>query len=529
MSVSPYNSLQEYFNRLFSLNPYREDIDQEAMFATASELPASCFEEFRNVTEELLTAFLTAQWKINEQTIINKFIDHLEKADYRLRSDADEDEENADSLQSDNRTAGGDSVALVSRRYFRSADWLRALNKGNLPQPLLRSVDAAVQRNRLLPSILKPAFVALHGIDSDAAFEWELEYLKNNTGQLDPDVIRALMQTWRRQDKEPLEAVEWALQWSTNPNLRRQWPAVVEEADLWLREITIQKWLDRQSRRSKHIALLQRLSQKSAVNEQDYWRWTEATIADIGIEIRRFSSLSAAAFSADNSETKKKIQLSLLHRLQNMDSLFTALIIMSDLLPRMPDGAYRLALALFGISHSHLQKWRQDLQENAFSVIQKIFLDNLKSRHPPLETIKKFTFGDRQLYQHLVNYLDIISKNFTSLEDRDAVTETLAINYASFRESDLLAKHIGRRYRHLMSALHEDNLRRLFTDRQYEGISSLETLFDAFSLAASARQYLKTYRSLDSSTAELLGAEEDFTDEVKRLRMKVIDSLCRER
>ncbi|MFW6414171.1 MAG: hypothetical protein ACOCZS_02610 [Verrucomicrobiota bacterium] len=530
MSESSYQRLHEYFNRLLSLNPYREDVNHADMLAAASDLSAEYFDEFRQRFEELLDTFLGAQWKKNEQAVISKFISHIEHADHQLREKVEKEKENRGGEHGYGEAESANSassVALVSCRHFRSADWLRALNKGDVPQPLLRAVDAAIQRNRLLPSILRPAFGALHAIDSDAAFEWELAYLENKSGQLDPDVLRALLQNWRQQKAgvEPHEAVEWALRWSTNANLRRQWPAVVEEADIWLRDLTARRWLIRQSERSETIVFLQRLFRRQSVQEQDYWRWIEAAIADLGIEIRRFTSLSAAASRHHDPEEKEKIQRALLHRLKSMNRLFIALIIVSDLLPRMPDGAYRLALALFGISHTHLQTWRQRLQENAFSIIQKIFLDNLKNQETPLETIKKFTFGDHQLYQHLANHLDIVSKNFTSMEDRDAVTETLAVNYASFRENELLDKNISRRYRHLMAALHEDNLHRLFNESQYREISSLQTLFDAFSLAASARHFLKIYRSLDTSVAALLGAEEDFLYEVKKLRTRLIGRL----
>ena len=523
MSNKNTELLQQYFDKLFYLNPYRNDIDSHEIVELASRVPASSFDYFREQTERLIDSFLCAQWKENERQVVEKYIQAVENSHKALQEQSADDQQ-TESDESQQEVSA--SVALVSSSIKQPAEWYRAIANADLPQPLVKAVDAAVERNRLVESVIEIAFNSLHAIDHQAMLDWELNYLENNRGDLDPDLLRDMLKAWRKINENSRTAIEWAKTWSGNENLRQQWPAITEEADLLLREAALNQWLDKQSPNLNAIVLLKRIQNKSNVSEQTYWRWIEAAIADTGREIRRFVNLSSAT-SKEDEEQARQISATLVHRLQALDKLFTILLIMSDLLPKIPEGAYRLALSFFGISYSELQNWRNKLRDNAAEVIRKLFLEDLKNQRSPLDTIGRFTYGDQPLCQHLANHLDILTKHFTSMEDRDEVAEVLGANYASARESEFLGKVLSKRYRHLMSALHEDNLRRLLSEEQYQQVQNCQTLFDAFALAAEARRYLNRYRALNLPLEELLAAEKEFLKHVRNLRARLISQIIK--
>jgi len=208
-----------------------------------------------------------------------------------------------------------------------------------------------------------------------------------------------------------------------------------------------------------------------------------------------------------------------LREVYTISAMLTPVLLLADLLLDTPDGAYRFALAFFGLLGSGRERWEKHLLRMAERAVRRNFLRGLRQDIPPLETIRRLGFGDKALVQRLAGELDWITKRFDSYRQREKVVAQLAVYYASYREGPLLAVEIGRRYRNLMRVVHEDNLRRILTSEQFAEVDQLSVL------SADARRFLSRRRALNTSLEEMLAAEMDFVHSVRRRRLHLIHKL----
>jgi hypothetical protein len=151
-----------------------------------------------------------------------------------------------------------------------------------------------------------------------------------------------------------------------------------------------------------------------------------------------------------------------------------------------------------------------------------MFLRALRDGRKPIEIIHQLTFGDRSAFMRMHRELDFETANFDSVKQRERAVRYLAVFYASFRESQLLAAEIARRYRNLMRLLHEDNLRRVLFAEHLEEARSSAMVRELSSIAAEARRYLSRRRTLEDELEDLVAEEAVFMNSIRHRRLAVV-------
>jgi len=482
----------------------------------AGQTDSRHFPRLAGLAQRLIDSYLSSPWKREEQQILGEYFHYIEQAS-RLLAAAGEL-----NIDVDTRGAGEQSVALVPRHLYSSLDWCKVVNKARIPRTVIRAVDAARRRNQLLYSVIEEVFAIMHRVDLDRSIEWETVYLEKNRGDLDSDLVRDLLRAWRRERELPRSALEWAFKWSADRNIERQWPAVTREADLLLRKHALTSWQDRERSGSANLAHLRLLLERQDRGDKPLLEWLESSITDIGSSVHFFVDLSRALLADPNEATADWRRAALLREIRKVEALFPPVLVLGDLILSVPNGAYGFALAFFGLTGDNRRNWEQRVHEFSRRTLLKAFLNDLRRGIGPLETIRRFCYGDRDLFLRMMSHLDFATSEFDSLEEREKVIEELAVYYASYHENELLAAEVARRYRDLMRVLHEDSLRRVLSPQQFAEVEHCEVLRDLASIAADARRYLARRRALDTDLEHMVAAELDFATAVRQRRLVLI-------
>ncbi|MEI8078135.1 MAG: hypothetical protein WCH61_00720, partial [bacterium] len=398
------------------------------------------------------------------------------------------------------------------------------------PKPLLQGVYAASERHRATSSVFDTLFTVMHRLDNRRAFAWELAFLKAQAGRLDPDLTRDLLHVWQHEPDPPAAALAWALKWAADGNLERQWPAVTAAADLLLRRAALQRWSAcaaawpalnafRQLRRHSASA--------GTSNDEPFRVWCEAAAAEIGERVRFFLDTGSRLATSSPAEAATSSladwrRAALRRELAAVTALFTPVLLLADLPLNTAGGTRGFALALFGFAPDHENAWRHRFEDQAARAIRRLFLWGLRQGTPAGVIVKRLCFGDERLWCQLAGTLDLNSKEFDSLPQRERVIARLAVHYLSRRETQLLATEIGRRYRSLMRALHADHLHRLLGEAPPAPPPGAPTLAEIMGLAAEARRYLARRRDLRLDLDELTAAELAFATAVRQRRLRLI-------
>jgi len=502
-------ALREGMTQFFRLNREVCEPQLRKLYAIADELGASVFHGFAELASRLVRHYAQAPWKVAEARLMREYFDRVEQAT-RLLSEAgkiDGMPPPADEQQ---------SMALVSPRLFSALGWCKVMSDASIPGDMMRGVDAIRRRNELVESVLEPMFVILHRIDHGMACAWEADFLEENRGKVDADVARDMMRAWRQIDDIPVGLLEWPLSWAIDENLLRQWPAVVREADLLLRRQVLRIWHDRGASRTSSIALLRKLVAEQCRDGERYRRWLNMAIIEMGQSIDFFVQLTRQVESGE--ELAGWEREAMMREIRVIEAVFTSILLMADVSLSVPDGGFRLAMALFGLTGPGRAAWQRRLEAYCEKLLLRIFLRALRTRTSAEEIIHKLCFRDAQLFLETVGELDLVTREFDSVRQRDKVVKRLAVYYASFREPQLLAQEISRRYRQLMRIVHEDSLRRVLTPAQFEEADKSNVLRELASIAADARRFLSKRRALDTSIAEMAAAEMDFARGVRKRR-----------
>lgn len=208
-----------------------------------------------------------------------------------------------------------------------------------------------------------------------------------------------------------------------------------------------------------------------------------------------------------------------------IEGLLPPVLLLADVILAVPEGAYRFALALFDMAGEERRRWQARVQTVCGDLIRKELLRNLRDGIAPLETIRRYCFGDVDLFRRMTAELDYVTKEFDCMAQRDKVVEHLAVSYASYREPVLMAEEIARRYRDLMRALHEDSLRRLLTGQDLAFVQSSNVLRDLSSMAVDARRFLTRRRALGNTLEAMVAVESEFARCVRRRRLHFVRKL----
>jgi len=518
MSSPETDLLLDALQPLFRLNPHAAGPLRNELLEKAEAVPKEDFPVIAETASSLLESFLESSWKSTEKTVLQEFSAYLEEACERLQKSGE--------LESDWNSEGrsAHSLALALPQSFSALEWFKLLDSAEVPTRLNNSIDAVVRRNQTTPTVLLPMFEVLLRIDSERGFAWFEQYLARNRGYLDQDVVRDILRSWRTSRPLPEGCLNWLFEWCGNEDLRQQWPAVAEEADVVLRRQLIDRWLPRlRSARSALVQNLARVGKNYGEYSSALRRWQEDAVRELGGTVTAFIKFSRQLPGSDqaSSETAREwSQEAVFHELARMENLFTPILLFSDVLLNEPDGSYRFALSLLGFPTSILNKWRHRLLEQTRKMVYQAVLDDIKADRQPIATIRTYSAGDRQLYRYLLSQLDLVSRTFGSLEQRDKVVEELALHFSSLREAHLLPRELTARYRRLMRTLHEDSLRHLLDSEQYSRSEEFVVRRDLLAAATEARRYIQRRRALRTSVEEMLSSRFDFEKGIRQRRLQ---------
>ncbi|MFA5205618.1 MAG: hypothetical protein WC708_14575 [Lentisphaeria bacterium] len=527
-SVPPSDAIGCFLEQLAvlrRLNPDLARLEQPALLAAAAALPPAAFPAVAAFAAELVQQHRNSPWKRAETRLLEDYFQRLDAAARLLAPDA------PPAAADGGTPAAASTLALVSPRPFSPLEWCQAHARAGLPQALLQGVEAARERNRMTGTVFETLFAVLHRLDSPRAFAWELAFLKEQEGRLDPDLTRDLLLAWLDESDPPRAALNWALDWAGDDNLERQWPAVTAAADALLRRAALRRWAELADTLPPLNAfhdLRRRIAGTAARYGEPFRAWFEAAAGEIGERVRFFLDTgdALAAPAADAAGTSASWRRPALQReLTAVTALAAPVLLLADLALNVPAGARRFALSLFGFAPAGEGLWRRRLEEQADRAIRRLFLWGLRQGTPAGAIIRRLCFDDETLWRQLEGALDLHSKEFDSLAQRNRVAGRLAVHYLSRREAGLLAAEISRRYRSLMRTLHEDHLHRLLGGAPPPPPPGAPSLADIMGLAADARRFLARRRDLQLDLEELAAAELVFARAVRQRRLRLIRDL----
>jgi hypothetical protein len=512
-----FEQLQDRLEKLCRLNPDLADIERTELRGLASRVHPRHFPEIGALTQKVIDAYLNSSAKRMERDILREYFELFDNSSRLLA---------AGPAQRTWKPVATQSMALVLPYLFTPLERIKIVSAAGVPRDLMLAVDACRRHNQLVSSVVEHAFGILQAVDAEQSLEWQLGYLERNKGKLDPDVVRDLLKSWLvvNPDQLPRRALEWAESWSADDGLGEQWPGVIEHADRLLRRCALRRWDHVRTDRSRNSTHLRMLVRRQLHDEAPFRRWLDASLIDLGQSVQFFVSLNQqSAKAAEQDEAWRAATL--FREIRTVEALFTPILLMADLILARPDGAYRFGLAFFGLVGQGREQWNRSLLLGAEKAVRLAFLRALKEDRTPEQIIRKLTFGDRDVQRRLLGELDWLSKRFDSMKQRDLVVRRLAVYYASYREALLLAAEVARRYRDLMRVLHEDNLRRVLTAEQFEAVGRLSLLRDLAALVSDARRFLARRRALKTTVEEMLAAELEFVEAVRRRRLVLIRQL----
>ena len=501
--------LDQYFDALSDLNPHAVEPERHAMIALAGALDAGSFDYFGDRTQQLIKAYLASPVKTSQNEILDAYFALLSQAGRQLAPP---------------RPPGRREEALARHAPALGDHWYRALEQAGLEPETQRAVDAARHRNERTPSVVAIALDLLHAIDQDEAFDWEVGYLEATRGDLDMDIIRDVVRAWHQASALPPAALDWLTRLGLDETISREWPWLASLIDRALRRHALRAW--RQAREAVHRNLvhLRLIADRDPVPDADLVRWLDAAVTDLGDHIQSFMA-TAVQVRRVKGEKPLALEGRLVAQLTALGKLFPLLLTSADLLLREPGGAYWFALGLLGISKSSLRRWRESLEQQAARVIYQLFLQDLRNDRSPLGTIRRFCLGDSRLCTALECQLDLLTKQFDSVEQRDIVVEELATIYGSSREEELVSRETTKRYRRLMQMLHEDSLRALVPEGVRRQLMAGDVIPHLTTLAAGARRFLAAWRNAKTSVADTIEAEAVFVRQVRQARVAAIRQL----
>ncbi len=503
------NHLHALCEELRNFNTAVCDARRDEFLELAQQTPPEHFHEFTDFASSLLDAFAETPWKKAARNIMAELANHMSAAQKELTSS--EDAPDPPEPQSNRH-----SVALATQKTFSSLDWIRLLDKAQPPMPLQNSIDALVNRNTLTETVFKTLFEVLHLIDAQQAFDWTCDHLEKHRGTLDQDIVRDLLRCWAEQPLPlPQNAMKWTLEWAGDEELRHQWPVITQIADRILRNhaMTAHRQQNADTRRTL-LKKLHRLFDSEPPSDAALRTWADEAVERIGTHIQAFSQFDVK----DPADWTSK---ALREELDAVNELLPPLLLLADLILAETNGATRLAMALIGMPEAELERWRSKLEHETARYINKTFLDDLREGRTPEKSIRAFCLGDTELLRRMISDLDILTREFESIKQREKATAQLAAHYASFRERHKLPKELTRRYRRIMQALHEDTLNRCLAPEDAEYVAALENLRELASAAADARRYLARYDAWNDTLQELLATRLDFEKSIRNRRLRL--------
>lgn len=517
-SNTALSELLARLQRLRSLNPDLHEEERQQLFALAARAGSDAFVPVATLFSEILEVYRAAPIKRFGQIVLQEYFAALELGAKQL-TEAGEIRPESDP------PAGSRSCAMVPyKQYAMTAlERCKVLNRTDIPLPLSKAADAFRRRLEVVDTVMEFFLHVMWQLDPDAAERWCLHYLHEHDGELDPDLVRDMLRVVMMQPNTSEHLLGWAFRWSADDALRAQWPVVSRLADRLLRNHALQRWQRQQTERSGTLLHLRLLCSTLQTHETRLSSWLLNALQGISEIIQRFLQLDGRHKQA--SQQQGWHRLALLGELDRLQNLYPPTLICVDILLEQPDGASQLALAFLGLTGKNRQRWEEKVLKMAERVVHRAFLLDLKHDRKPVETIRTLTFGDQIAFNIAYSHLNFLTEQFDSIQQRDRLIEYLATFYASYRQADLLALEISKRYKNLMRLLHEDYLNQFLQPDDLASLRERGQLPELAGLLADARQYVDKRRSLRYTVEEAVAAELDFTRNVRTRREKVLRSL----
>lgn len=513
--------IDQLFSELATLNPDALSMPRSQVMSRAREVPESAFNTVAEGVLELVEKYNGTPLKTGQRAVLQKFLAAVGETSLRLKLSAGGGDERP---PPDSELAG----RLLPVRRQSMSQWPRLMSALEIEDELHRAVDACTNRNESVPTALSIAFEVLFAVDPGQAFEWTIERLDDCPGFADPEVLRDLIAVWNSQNEIPSAAGRAVVDLVDDSRLTRFWPGTELQTNRLLRFLALRSLSQRFSSNRADRQAMDKILQRGtgAIGERYLDRWLDSAVERLGRHVASFIACANRVGDAGTpAELRAMARRQLFTDVRAVNSLHPAILVGADLLLKRGDGAHLLALAFLGVDRKHLANWRNNLFERSAQLIRRMFLEDLRDRRTSIDTIRKLCLGDDLLYTVLYMKLDLLTRQFGSVADREAAIKVLAANYASFRERDLLAEKIRAHYRYLTRLLHSDSLRRLVPEDELERMGALEYLPQALSRAAESRRYLEGRRALDTPVEDMCAAELNFEEELRAARASILRNL----
>ena len=501
---------------LSDLNPDLSYEQRAKIMRLARSLEPSAFDAALPEFEKLLAQYLGSPVKFYGRATLQEYFQELEY-NRKLLQEAGE----IQALPEDKKEANSSvSAALVpySEQQLSILDRCKLLNRAQIAQTLTRAADAYRRRLEVVDTVVELALRVLWTLSAAKTEKWILAYIKENEGELDPEIIREILRVTMPSRRLSREFLSWVEVWAADSSLQEYWPALTSYADRILCQQALCAWSTREKQRNAVLAHLHLLVREEKLDEESLTRWLSNALESLGEAVQRFMMLEFSAIK----EGREWQQGALFLELKRICALYAPVLMVADHILRQPDGAARLAMAFLGMVGKGLAQWEEKISELAEKIILRSFLHGLKIGRSPVETIEKLTFGDRASFNFACSQLDLVSQRFDSMQQRDRIVKFLGTFYASYRRPHLLAVEVAKRYRNLMRLLHEDYISNILSKEQLAEIRSTGLLHEISGMAAAARFFLDRRRAMHTSLEELLASELEFVHEARMRRLKVI-------
>lgn len=520
--MTPSEALEELLGRLRALetlNPDLSGVEQFRLDALARRCDPSAYDEVASQVRHLVEIYLDTPTIRIGKAILKEYFGALERTARRL---LDAGEIKAAPESQATQTTFSQALVLRSAFDYNALDRCKILNRAEIPETLSNAADAYRRRIEVVDTVFGVGFRVLWNLDPVHFQEWCVGYLDENSGSLSPEVIRDMLWVLRDSKEIQPKMLEWLLRWCGDEALLEHWPLVVRYADRLLDRLALENWRRRNGApRNGSLAYLRLLTERGSVEENRLMSWLVNTLQNFGGSIERFISLDREIPSSEEAW----VHSALVAELRNLESIYQPIIVLADHLLAEPDGAAKLAMAFLGVVGQGLKDWEERIRDFSEKVIRRAFLVDLKEGRTPVETIRRYTFGDQKAFAIICNELDLVSQQFDSLAQREVVVRKLSIYYASFRRGPLLGQEVGRRYRHFARILHEDFLSTHLTQEELSSFEKTGFLQELYSMGSRAKRFLDHRRALEMTVEEMVASQMEFVAETRARRLTMLRRL----
>ncbi len=515
---TPQEELRGMLRALEDMNPDIPEERHRHLLNLAAKCGPSFFDEAAAQVAHLLElANMTTAERVGRE-ILGEYYRVIEQSARRLLEAGE-----ISAASSAGQNAGlSTALVLYSQQDYSALDRCKILSHADIPEPLVNAADSYRRRIEVVDSVGALGFEVLNTLDGKQFQIWAACYVKDHRGQLPPTVLRDILTVLRLETELQPPLLELLQEWCADGALLDQWPLVTRRADRLLSHIALKQWLAQNPKpRNGALLHLKLILGQSLCDDARLLAWLTNTLQTFGESVERFIAL-------DMEETPQEQawwHTALVAELRTMQAMYVPIMVVVDHLLTEPDGTAKVAMAFLGIVGNGLDEWEKRIRRLSENIIRRAFLIDLKAGRTPVETIRKYTFGDQFAFNLICNELDLLSQQFESMAQRDAVVRKLSYYYASYRRGPMLGIEVAKRYRHIARVLHEDFLRTRLSSAEYEAFAASGFIQELYSMCTRAKRFLDHRRALRMTLEEMVASELEFSAEARTRRLAIIRRL----